>query len=764
MPTIIGAGQITVTDLNDAIISGTIPTNPSVGQLWVDESTTPKKLKKWDGSIWVVVGEIMDDGTGTTISDIETTLGNMANDNLLDYNERKTIKDKLSDIIGYIIADTTTTLPTTATNDAGTSGKGSFYYVRKDATMAGLSTSDSRYIAVVTQYNNLKTYLEGLTPIDAWDLRDINKGTNITVVKATFRQKWIDYYKSELDLANATAEQLKKNVDNVVVGGTNYASNGDFTRELTDALWKDFYLGQTKEIVDISTEKPPFRLAFHVKNTTNATGGIESPVIWSGASAEALVNQDVTISFWLKYSGITQGVNAWDLGRFGELIIEGEDAVGTKYYSYPRATASGVSGTTYISGTNTVWTKFSVTHKLTLPPSSTKLSKISLRHGLYACVGEFWTTGLKVEIGNKSTDWSQSPYDVDQRINNVEQKVTSDSIMSTVSSRGIEIGGRNIMTDSFLSRWVNYANSTLTRTPSDITSALKVEPVLTTTAYFGVSQATEDRTMKWEASKEYTLSFYVRGNVTNMSYTYMMRTDGTNISFPSTNTSNLVLSATDWTRISVTRSAPWTSLQGYILIGSTDVALGKWFEVQEVKVERGNKITDFSPSPEDIQSQLNDKASTQDISDSETSVRTELGSYIEQRAGEIELSVESKLTDLETNITTAYRSEISQTSQNINFDFSELSGRVDDNGEAIAEVHTYFDFSASGLNIGKSDSPLQINISNSQMDFTDNGVTVAYINGQKMYIDALDVITSLEVGNHKIEKYNNEITLIRFIG
>jgi len=211
---------------------------------------------------WTPAPEDIDDA----ITDIELTLGNMANDNILDFAERQVVKDKIADIIGYVLADATTTMPTTATNDAGTSGKGTFYNVRKGAVMAGLSVTDARYVAVLTTYNALKTYLEALTPIDPWDLRTTTQDTYITVVKDTFRTNWLNYYKAELDLTTATAEKLKQNVDDVEVGGANYASNGNFAViDLTKPLWSASYAGQVKEVVDISAEKPPFRYAYHVK-------------------------------------------------------------------------------------------------------------------------------------------------------------------------------------------------------------------------------------------------------------------------------------------------------------------------------------------------------------------------------------------------------------------------------------------------------------------------------------------------------------------
>src|SRR5690606_37918328 len=142
------------------------PPHPNVGTLWIDESQTPPMLKKWNGEQWIDVGEL-DPNLSVIIEDITETLGNMASDNIINFQERQIIKDKLTEIVGFVISDSTSTLPTVATLD--NSGKGGFYSVRKSALNAGLSSSDSRYTNVATQYNNLKSYLESMAPIKPWD-------------------------------------------------------------------------------------------------------------------------------------------------------------------------------------------------------------------------------------------------------------------------------------------------------------------------------------------------------------------------------------------------------------------------------------------------------------------------------------------------------------------------------------------------------------------------------------------------------------------
>lgn len=82
----------------------------------------------------------------------------------------------------------------------------------------------------------------------------------------------------------------------------------------------------------------------------------------------------------------------------------------------------------------------------------------------------------------------------------------------------------------------------------------------------------------------------------------------------------------------------------------------------------------------------------------------------------------------------------------------------------LEHVRTNFKFRIDGMGIGQEGSPLNINLSNEQIDFVDSGQRVAYINGKKMYIDSLEVISSLLVGVHKVERADDEVTIIRWAG
>lgn len=217
MSNIVVRSRLSITDLNDQISGATAPSNPDENSLWLDTSTSPPVLKHWNGDDWIPqrldISEL-DPDLSVTIETIESTMGNMANDNMLDINERGIVVDNLYEIIGYVISNETNapaTLPTVATLEA--SKKGNLYQTRATAKSAGISTSASSYVAVETTYNALSTYLMNMTPIKPWDVTTANKDKFVTVVKETYRQVWLNYYLAIQKLVEDTALQVKQQID-----------------------------------------------------------------------------------------------------------------------------------------------------------------------------------------------------------------------------------------------------------------------------------------------------------------------------------------------------------------------------------------------------------------------------------------------------------------------------------------------------------------------------------------------------------------------
>ncbi|MFB5068281.1 MAG: phage tail spike protein [Aerococcus sanguinicola] len=88
-------------------------------------------------------------------------------------------------------------------------------------------------------------------------------------------------------------------------------------------------------------------------------------------------------------------------------------------------------------------------------------------------------------------------------------------------------------------------------------------------------------------------------------------------------------------------------------------------------------------------------------------------------------------------------------------------------GQAFMQaIRKQLSFGEEGLQLGAEGSALKVNISNDKISFLDAGKEVAYITGQTLYIVSGVFLSSLVVGNHKLEKLinSNKITTITCIG
>lgn len=165
---------------------------------------------------------------------------------------------------------------------------------------------------------------------------------------------------------------------------------------------------------------------------------------------------------------------------------------------------------------------------------------------------------------------------------------------------------------------------------------------------------------------------------------------------------------------------------------------------RNVKLERGNKATDWTPAPEDT---------TQEINDSAELVKSYAESVVDQRADELQISVTTVTGELATDIQ-ATKASLAQTNENMSESMGTLSKRISDQEDALLdykhETSTYFRFNTNGLNIGKQEdgdeSPYSINIDNEKMGFLQNGLEIAYVQYNKMHINAIEAMDRMSVG------------------
>ena len=177
--------------------------------------------------------------------------------------------------------------------------------------------------------------------------------------------------------------------------------------------------------------------------------------------------------------------------------------------------------------------------------------------------------------------------------------------------------------------------------------------------------------------------------------------------------------------------------------------VGKKWRIRNIKLEKGNKATDWTPAPEDVD---NDLATTNNNVSNLIHTTTDLSAQLNVTKQSIQSNV-SEISQIQNNIATMKKetsTSIEQTNKSISAVISStniLQEKVNGSNETIKNINTNFGFDAEGMTIGKSDSHFKTKISNERFSFTENGNEVAYFANKKMYITDGQFTNSMRVGD-----------------
>lgn len=199
---------------------------------------------------------------------------------------------------------------------------------------------------------------------------------------------------------------------------------------------------------------------------------------------------------------------------------------------------------------------------------------------------------LKLEKGNKSTDWSPAPEDIEARVTTAESKIDqkADSItLSVLETKvdGISVGGRNMYTGTR-----NFDGNTWWMNASHWTADGSYNGCLVykyTGQWNGLGQM-----ITLEANTQYTLSAWMKQTDGGTVKYYDSKANGATSS--DKGSGSVVEVGTDWSRCHVTFTV--STAETYFPRFEQD-GEGQSLWVAGLKLEKGNKATDWSPAPED---------------------------------------------------------------------------------------------------------------------------------------------------------------------
>lgn len=184
----------------------------------------------------------------------------------------------------------------------------------------------------------------------------------------------------------------------------------------------------------------------------------------------------------------------------------------------------------------------------------------------------------------------------------------------------------------------------------------------------------------------------------------------------------------------------------------------------KIKVEAGDHETDWTLAPEEIDAGIDQAQSTADqVSTTVTTVTTQVES-LKTATEALSKAIQSyvKEDDLET-YKKQVESQLSQTPDAIEARFKTVEQNISKVGSSSddkwAQLETYIRLTQSGIALGKSDSPITLEIRNNRICFVQSGQMVAYYTNNQLYNSNLVVTTTANILGLIFTKYGRHLQI-----
>lgn len=168
------------------------------------------------------------------------------------------------------------------------------------------------------------------------------------------------------------------------------------------------------------------------------------------------------------------------------------------------------------------------------------------------------------------------------------------------------------------------------------------------------------------------------------------------------------------------------------------------------KLEEGNKATDWTPAPEDVDEAINTERTTRQsaIETKANEITSKVSeTYVSNSAlNHYKEEVSTQFSQTKSDFTWSINRSVTDAKNEMNGQISSVNGRLDGLKQTADNVNSYMSFDNDALTLGKSDSAFKTKITNQEWSIQKNGAKVTYINDQTMYITDGQFTQSLKVG------------------
>lgn len=351
----------------------------------------------------------------------------------------------------------------------------------------------------------------------------------------------------------------------------------------------------------------------------------------------------------------------------------------------------------------------------------------------------------------------------------IKEKVWKEDITTEVKK--ISVGGRNLAesTNQGVTGWswgMQTGGCTLSEVAENNVRTCKLLRDSVAQTGWSVIYYNRIGRYKWEPDTIYTVSVDVKPSVsTNF-----------NIAFREANgTNNLIISgeksiqvqANKWNKmiwnVKTASTLPASTSQVFYAT-EMNSGTGVWYQFKNLKIEKGNQATDWTPAPEDVQSSIDTAQSTADnVQTTVTQTRTEVESLkTSTEALATAMREYTKSTDFE-EYKKQVSSQLSQTPEAITARFNTIEETVSKQGEASnskwQELENYIQFSSAGITLGKKNDPLTLVLDNGQICFMQSGQKVAWFTNNQLYISNVAVTTAATIVGLQISRHGRHIQI-----
>lgn len=196
---------------------------------------------------------------------------------------------------------------------------------------------------------------------------------------------------------------------------------------------------------------------------------------------------------------------------------------------------------------------------------------------------------------------------------------------------------------------------------------------------------------------------------------------------------------------------------------STEYLDAECVTAEKLSAEYKQSVT--TEMEETVDEKLTDYSTTEEtktlIANTGGTIRTEVAESVKTVTDTTNAKIDDRLaqakdyTDsVHQEITTEYSTKLEETSKGFNMSVNSLTDRITEQGNEVnsyrEQLQTYLGFSEDGLEIGKKvngeKQQYSINIDNERMGFLQDGSEVAFIQYNKLHINAVEAMDRLSVG------------------